>query len=124
VQGKEDKQDMAKTTRKAEPTSAEKKPVVRSPRAASTAAGAVKATVRKPRKAAGDALGIPAVTERDVANVGQPLQAPAIPAELAHDEIALRAWSIYLRRGASHGQAMSDWLEAKRQLLAERGLKA
>ena len=45
-------------------------------------------------------------------------------AELTHDDIALRAWSIYLQRGASHGQAMSDWLEAKRQLLAERGPKA
>ncbi len=45
-------------------------------------------------------------------------------AEPTHDDIALRAWSIYLQRGASHGQAMSDWLEAKSQLLAERGLKA
>ena len=37
--------------------------------------------------------------------------------------IALRAWSIYLQRGASHGQAMSDWLEAKQQLFAERGCR-
>ena len=114
---------MAKTTRKTDSTPAEKKPAVRRPRAASTAAGAEKATVRKTRTAAGDALSIPALTERDVANVAQPVQAPAIPGEPTHDEIALRAWSIYLQRGASHGQAMSDWLEAKQQIFAERGLK-
>ena len=43
--------------------------------------------------------------------------------EPTHDEIALRAWSIYQQRGASHGQAMSDWLEARNQLCLERGLK-
>jgi hypothetical protein len=51
-------------------------------------------------------------------------KAAARVAEPTHDDIALRAWSIYLQRGASHGQAMSDWLEAKAQLLIERGLKA
>jgi len=123
VQGKEDGQDMAKTTRKTDSTPAEKKPAVRRPRAASTVAGTEKATVRKTRKAAGGAPAIPAVTERDVANLGQPVQAPAIPAEPTHDEIAVRAWSIYEHRGGGNGRAMDDWLEAKRQLFAERGLE-
>ena len=123
VQGKEDGQDMAKTTRKTESTPAEKKPAARRPRAASTVAGTEKATVRKTRKAAGGAPAIPAVTERDVANLGQPVQAPAIPAEPTHDEIAVRAWSIYEHRGGGNGRAIDDWLEAKRQLFAERGLE-
>ncbi|MCU0252236.1 MAG: DUF2934 domain-containing protein [Vicinamibacterales bacterium] len=94
---------MAKTTRKTEPTTAVKKPAVRRPKAAAPVAGAETATTRRQTKTA-------------------PGAAPV--AELTHDAIALRAWSIYLQRGASHGQAMSDWLEAKSQLLAERGLKA
>jgi len=123
VQGKEVEQDMAKTTRKTDSTAAEKKPAVRRSRAASTAAGAEKTPVRKTRKAAGDAMAIPAVTARDVANLGQPVQAPAIPAEPTHDEIALRAWSIYEHRGGGSGQAFDDWVEARRQLFAERGLE-
>jgi hypothetical protein len=123
VQGKEAKQDMAKTTRKTDAAPAEKKPAVRRPRAASTAAGTDKPAVRRTRKPSGEAPAIPAVTEHDVANVGQPVQAPAIPSEPTHDEIALRAWRIYENRGGGHGQAMSDWLEAKRQLLTERGRK-
>ena len=94
---------MAKTTRKTEPTTAVKKPAVRRPKAAAPVAGAETATTRRQTKTA-------------------PGAAPV--AELTHDDIALRAWSIYLQRGASHGQAMSDWLEAKQQLFAERGLKS
>ena len=94
---------MAKTTRKTEPTTAVKKPAARRPKAAAPVAAAETATTRRQTKTAPGA---------------------ARMAEPTHDDIALRAWSIYLQRGASHGQAMSDWLEAKSQLLAERGLKA
>jgi len=93
---------MAKTTRKTEPTTAVKKPAARRPKAAAPVAGAETVTTRRPTKTAPGAARV---------------------AEPTHDDIALRAWSIYLQRGASHGQAMSDWLEAKSQLLAERGLK-
>ncbi len=34
----------------------------------------------------------------------------------SHEEIARRAHEIYLSRGASPGQDLSDWLEAERQL--------
>ena len=94
---------MAKTTRKTDPTPAEKKPAVRRPRAASTAAGAEKTTVRGTKKAAGEA--------------------PAVISEPTHDEIALRAWSIYENRGGGHGQSFDDWVEARTQLFLERGLK-
>ena len=102
---------MAKTTRKTEPTSAEKKPAVRRAKAAAPAAGAEKVTTRRQTKAAPGA-----------SNTAQP-SGHALTSEPTHDEIALRAWSIYENRGGGHGQAMSDWLEAKAQLLAERGSK-
>jgi hypothetical protein len=123
VQGKEDEHDMAKTTRKTEPTNAEKQPAVRRARAAAPAADERKTATRARKKTDGGAAAIPAKTGREVANVGQSLQEPAIPAEPTHDEIALRAWSIYEGRGGGHGQAFDDWVEARRQLFAERGLE-
>ena len=95
---------MAKTTRKTESTPAEKKPVVRRAKAASPAAGADKTAARPAKKAASEAT--------------------SAAVEPTHDEIALRAWSIYESRGGGHGEAMDDWLEARRQLCAERGLEA
>jgi len=109
VSGKEVKHHMAKTTRKTEPTTVEKKPAARRAKAA-PAAGVENATTRRRTKTAADS-----------AAADQPNGHGARP-EPTHDEIALRAWSIYLERGASHGQAMQDWLEAKRQLFAERRL--
>lgn len=37
-----------------------------------------------------------------------------------HEEIALRAYQIFLQRGGLHGQDLEDWFEAEWQLLAER----
>jgi len=34
----------------------------------------------------------------------------------ASDQIALRAYEIYLERGGNHGQDLEDWLEAERQM--------
>lgn len=34
----------------------------------------------------------------------------------SHDQIALRAYEIYLSRGASPGSDLDDWLEAEREL--------
>jgi len=33
-----------------------------------------------------------------------------------HEDIARRAYELYLRRGATHGLALADWLEAEREL--------
>jgi len=38
---------------------------------------------------------------------------------LTHDEVAKRAYELYLTRGATSGHALEDWLEAERQLTAE-----
>jgi len=121
VQGKEDKHDMAKTTRKTEPTTAEKKPATRRPKAAPVA-GAEQVATRRRTKASTDAAPIAEAAEVRAASLKQPGE-QGFGAEPTHDEIALRAWSIYENRGGGHGQAFDDWVEAKRQLHEERGLE-
>lgn len=37
-------------------------------------------------------------------------------ATTTYDEIALRAYHIYLERGATPGDPMQDWLQAEREL--------
>jgi hypothetical protein len=37
------------------------------------------------------------------------------------EEIALRAYLIYLKRGAAPGSEFEDWMQAERQLLGEIG---
>jgi hypothetical protein len=111
---------MAKTTRRTEAAPAEKKPAARRAKVAEPAAEPVKKTVRGTKKTAPAAAGghesaVAAAPARPMAQTGAP--------EPSHDEIALRAWSIYQRRGRTHGQAMSDWLQAKTELLLERGVK-
>ena len=39
----------------------------------------------------------------------------------AREEIALRAYQIYLKRGAAPGNEFEDWMQAERQLIAEIG---
>jgi len=39
-----------------------------------------------------------------------------------HEEIALRAYQIYLERGGAPGDALQDWTRAERELL-EKGTK-
>jgi len=36
----------------------------------------------------------------------------------SHGEVARRAYELFLARGAEHGLADQDWLEAERQLTA------
>jgi Protein of unknown function (DUF2934) len=36
-----------------------------------------------------------------------------------HEEIALRAYHIYLQRGCAPGNELEDWMQAERQLLEE-----
>jgi hypothetical protein len=39
--------------------------------------------------------------------------------EPTHDQIANRAFEIYVSRGAEHGHDVGDWVEAERQLKVE-----
>ena len=40
-----------------------------------------------------------------------------------HNEIALRAYELYVQSGGHHGRHIDHWLEAERQLRRERGLR-
>ena len=41
-----------------------------------------------------------------------------VPKAVTHEQIAERAYQIFLKRGFGPGDAASDWLEAERQLKA------
>jgi hypothetical protein len=43
-----------------------------------------------------------------------------LTAELTHEEIANRAYQIYLQRGADEGYDVDDWLQAEQELARER----
>ena len=51
--------------------------------------------------------------------VGAGRAAPAAAYVPTLDEIALRAYQIYQRRGGMHGHDVDDWVEAERQLRKE-----
>lgn len=36
-----------------------------------------------------------------------------------HETIAVRAYEIYVNRGAYHGRDLDDWLEAERELMGK-----
>lgn len=44
--------------------------------------------------------------------------APPAPAPLLHEEISVRAYALFLQRGAVDGWDLDDWLRAERDLLA------
>lgn len=54
----------------------------------------------------------------DMARSGTPSAKPAPwPSD---DDIRLRAYAVFERRGSSHGRALDDWLQAERELRGER----
>ncbi|HLZ93019.1 MAG TPA: DUF2934 domain-containing protein [Candidatus Acidoferrum sp.] len=47
---------------------------------------------------------------------------PRVPSnQPTQEEIALRAYHIYLERGGAPGNEMEDWIQAERQLLSAVG---
>jgi hypothetical protein len=48
------------------------------------------------------------------------IEPPPIP---ANEEIATRAYEIYLERGGGHGGDVEDWLQAERELTAAGELR-
>jgi len=44
-------------------------------------------------------------------------------AKISHEQVALRAREIWMKRGCLPGQDEQNWLEAERQLKAELGIK-
>ena len=70
------------------------------------------------------------VTEEQI--VAQPMQAaasgerrsatvrPAGANGISKEQIAARAYQLYIARGGSHGYDIEDWLRAERELLGRR----
>ena len=42
----------------------------------------------------------------------------AAPPRVNHDQIAMRAYEIFLSRGAANGRDFDDWLQAEREVAA------
>lgn len=49
--------------------------------------------------------------------VEQPGETDSLRAQPAQDEIAVRAYHIYLERGGAVGNPEDDWLQAERELM-------
>ena len=53
----------------------------------------------------------------------KPRKSLAAKAAPAHDEIALRAYHIYLQRNGAPGNPFDDWKQAEQELLTEAAAK-
>jgi len=64
---------------------------------------------------------MPRKSASETASPATPKPRKAAAAKLAptHDEIALRAYHIYLQRNGAPGNPFDDWKQAERELLAE-----
>jgi hypothetical protein len=113
---------MAKTTRKTETTTTAAKPAARRKTNGVPAADSLKTAPRRRTKA----MAAPA---RPVAASGSRTARPARPTgtasllEPTHEEIAIRAYHLYLSRRGWPGSPEHDWLQAKNELRRERGLR-
>jgi hypothetical protein len=65
----------------------------------------------EPVEAAADSPAALAATIEELTDASQPV-APEIP----HEHIAVRAYHIYLSRGARPGDQVADWVAAEREL--------
>jgi len=62
-------------------------------------------------------------SETASATTSKPPKAPATKPAPTHDEIALRAYHIYLQRNGAPGNPFDDWKRAEHELLAEAAAK-
>lgn len=51
---------------------------------------------------------------------GKPAGDPPQAGGPTHDEIAVRAYQIFLARNGAPGDALSDWMQAERELVNHR----
>lgn len=63
-------------------------------------------------------------SETASASTAKPRKAAAANLTPTHDEIALRAYHIYLHRNGAPGNPFDDWKQAEQELLAQAASKA
>lgn len=56
-------------------------------------------------------------------DIRQAVEAGIAPPDVAHDEIAHRAYELFEQRGRAHGHDLGDWLQAEGELRARRYLE-
>ncbi len=61
---------------------------------------------------------MPKTSKSSSTAIGKPRATPTTPTT---EEIALRAYQIYLERGGTPGNALEDWTRAERELQEESG---
>jgi Protein of unknown function (DUF2934) len=44
----------------------------------------------------------------------------AVPNQPTHEEIAVRAYELFLKRGLAPGREIDDWLQAEKELVNEK----
>lgn len=59
----------------------------------------------------------PAITQRTPLPITRKVEQKQ--STIAEDDVRLRAYEIYLERGAIPGDEVTDWLQAERELLAD-----
>jgi hypothetical protein len=60
------------------------------------------------------------MTTSDEVRIAEANDTPRARRQPTYEEIAAAAYERYLSRGGSHGRDLEDWLEAERDLGAER----
>lgn len=83
---------------------------------------AKRSTPRRPtRKSASDGVDTPAAEASDRAtSATSETSAADQPSELTYDDIAARAYDLWVRRGHASGGEFQDWLQAEKELRDER----
>jgi len=65
---------------------------------------------------------MPKKSQEATATTSKPRKAPAAKSAPTHNEIALRAYHIFLQRNGAPGNPFDDWKQAEQQLLAETAM--
>lgn len=87
------------------------------PRAKSSAATAEGSTTRKKSSPGASTVNNASTVNGASAVEDAPRQPPvAVASEPSHEQIAERAYGLWLSRGAHDGDAFSDWVRAEREL--------
>ncbi len=59
-------------------------------------------------------------TRRSALSPASSLEGPSRAFTVSHEEIATRAYALFLARGGQHGDDLADWYHAEAELLGER----